>query len=773
MKKIYYLCLFFSVFSLSIFAQEAVTYESAFPNLSFEFPVEIQNANDASNRLFVVEQSGRIKVFQNNKSTSDQQIFLDIRNEVSFSSGQEIGLLGLAFHPNFKQNGYFFVYYTRNSSVANIGVEIVIARYKVNANNPNQADVSSRLEILSFDKNQNHSNHNGGKIAFGPDGYLYASFGDGGGGGDPNKNAQNLNNPFGSILRIDIDIDGNNPLESNPDAPNGNYEIPSDNPLLGKSGMDELYAWGIRNTWKFSFEPSTNRMWGADVGQNEYEEINLIQKGGNYGWNRFEANATYNSATSLAANPDIKPIFQYDHNNGDVSITGGYVYNGASNNTNLLGKYIYADYVTGRVWALDYNATNNSATSKLLFRTNGEYVSSFGLDEAGELYFSGYGNAAKIFKIIGGSENTGPETTSVNGVGEWKGLENGSNGTIEAIVSIGEDTYVAGAFTMVGSISANNIAVYNKANGWKALSTGANGKVNALAVAADGSIFAGGEFTIIGGTPANHVAVWKGSNWSALGSGTDGAVAKIGVDSKNNVYVGGAFEKAGELTVHNIAKWNNGWSALTDSGTTTSGTNNEIRAIALDQNDMLIVGGNFDSAGGKSANRIATWNGSNWATLGEGTSGFVQSILVQSGYIYAGGNFILAGNKTVNRIARWNMGSKSWETIGNGVSGNVNSLASDGSYIYLGGNFETAANLANSNVIVNNMARWSISGGYQALGPNKNVGTDNLVNNISFAEDNEVLFVGGSFTTSGNVTASKIAVWSQSFDCTDTRITME
>ena len=242
----------------------------------------------------------------------NRRFFLDLNNEVSFSSGQEIGLLGLAFHPNYSQNGYLYVYYTRSSSVPNVGVEIVLARYSVSASDIDKADTSSRLEILSFDKNQNHSNHNGGKIGFGPDGYLYVSFGDGGGGGDPNNNAQNLENPFGSILRIDVDLDGNNPLESNPDLPNGNYEIPNDNPLVGQTGMDELFAWGIRNTWKFSFDTVTNRIWGADVGQGEYEEINLIQKGGNYGWNRFEANSSYNTSTNLTTNPDIKPIYQYD-----------------------------------------------------------------------------------------------------------------------------------------------------------------------------------------------------------------------------------------------------------------------------------------------------------------------------------------------------------------------------------------------------------------------------------------------------------------------------
>ena len=272
---------YFLIFLISALGQAQVTYEDAFPGLSFEYPTEIVNPGDGTNRLFVLEQAGRIKVFQNNGNTAVADTFLDITSTVSFSSGQEIGLLGLAFHPDYASNGLFYVYHTRQSSVSGVNVEIVLARYSVRADNPNQADPSSRLDILSFDKNQGQSNHNGGKIAFGPDGYLYVSIGDGGGGGDPNKNAQNLENVFGSILRIDVDLDGDNPVESNPDLPDGNYEIPADNPRVGQNGLDEQYAWGIRNTWKFSFDTPLGNMWGADVGQGDREEINLILKGGN------------------------------------------------------------------------------------------------------------------------------------------------------------------------------------------------------------------------------------------------------------------------------------------------------------------------------------------------------------------------------------------------------------------------------------------------------------------------------------------------------------
>ena len=737
-------------------AQEAVTFEPAFPNLSFEFPTEIVTAEDGSNRFFVLEQPGRIKVFQNNRNTTQQTTFLDIRNIVSFSPGEEIGLLGIAFHPDYTNNGFFYVYHTRQSQVPGVNVELVLARYEVSASNPNQADPSSRLDIFSFDKNQRQSNHNGGKIAFGPDGYLYASLGDGGGAGDPQRNAQNLNTIFGSLLRIDVDLDGNNPLETNPDLPNGRYEIPSDNPLVGRSGLDELFVWGIRNTWKFSWDVPTGRMWGADVGQNRIEEINLIEKGGNYGWNRFEGNSTFRAATNLVTTPDVKPIFTYNRNNGDRSITGGFVYRGASQNPSIQGKYIYGDYVSGRVWALDYNETTGRATSQLLFRTNGQFVSSFGLDEAGELYFIGYGRNAQVYRIVGGNEE-GPDVTEIEGIGSWSALEEGTDGNVEAMVSRGDTVYVAGEFDNAGGTEANGIAVYTPGQGWSALSAGANGSVDALALDSAGNLYAGGAFTEIGGVDAEHIAVWNGTRWSALEEGTDGPVIRIAIDSDDNVYAGGSFVTAGSITVNNLARWNNGWSALVDSVTGEAGTNNEIRAITID-GSVVYVGGNFASAGGKTANRIAVFNGTQWGTLGEGTSGFVQAIVVTDDYIYAGGNFAIAGEETVNRIARWDRSSLAWEKIENGVSGNVNALAYDGTFLYVGGNFETATTAEDAIFQVNNMVRWNENQGWQALGTGTSVGTDNRVRSLLLS-DGGSLYAGGTFARAGRTAVSNIAVW--------------
>ena len=230
--------LFLLALLVPLFLNAQITYESAFPNIGFEFPVEIQSPPDGTDRIFILEQRGRIIVFPNNPSvnTADVDTFLDIIDRVRFINGQEVGLLGLAFHPDYDNNGYFYVYYTADSQVSGVNVKMVLSRFTVNNGDINLTDPNTEVILFQFDKNQNNSNHNGGKIAFGSDNYLYISIGDGGGGNDPEGNGQNINTVFGNILRIDVDLDGNNPIETNPDLP---------------SGLDEIYAYGIRNTWKF------------------------------------------------------------------------------------------------------------------------------------------------------------------------------------------------------------------------------------------------------------------------------------------------------------------------------------------------------------------------------------------------------------------------------------------------------------------------------------------------------------------------------------------
>ena len=363
--------------------------ENAFPNLSFQDPVGIHHAGDSSNRLFIIEQQGRIKVFENDVTTSNSQIFLDIRSIVDQDGGYtEEGLLGLAFHPNYNENGYFYVHYTDHLN-GNINFpRNIVARYSVDNNNPNQANLNSEEIILIVD--QPYHNHNGGQISFGPDGYLYISFGDGGSGGDPQGNGQNLSTLLSSIIRIDIDNPSNNL----------NYGIPPDNPFLSPlNARDEIYAYGLRNVWRFSWDLETGYLWAADVGQNAWEEIDIIYPGLNYGWNEMEANHCYPPGSNCNPDDFEPPIYEYElYVDGVCSITGGYVYRGDIL-WELEGKYIYGDWCTGDIWALTYSENQNHVNEHLL--QSDINITSFGIDENNELFFCGNGNIYKITSDTG------------------------------------------------------------------------------------------------------------------------------------------------------------------------------------------------------------------------------------------------------------------------------------------------------------------------------------------------------------------------------------
>ncbi|HSL90922.1 MAG TPA: PQQ-dependent sugar dehydrogenase [Ignavibacteriaceae bacterium] len=367
--------------TISCSSQEKVyqsVFEEAFPNLNFEQPVDIQSPKDGSNRLFVLSQPGIIYVFDNDQNTKQKEVFLDIRGKVLF--GGEQGLLGLAFHPDYIENGYFYLDYTTNNPR-----RTVISRFKVSANDPSKADPESELVLLEVE--QPYSNHNGGQISFGPDGYFYISLGDGGSGGDPLNAGQDLTMLLGSLLRIDVD-----------NASDGrNYAIPDDNPLKGNNEgfKEEIYAYGLRNVWRFSFD-NQNRLWAADVGQNKWEEINLIEKGKNYGWRIMEGKHCFNPETNCDTTGLVLPIWEYGHNDmGGYSITGGFVYEGNSV-PSLKGKYIFADYVVGKIWSLDYK--DGKVTNKLLAQTN-HLISTFGVDQNNELYFADH-NSGKLYRFV-------------------------------------------------------------------------------------------------------------------------------------------------------------------------------------------------------------------------------------------------------------------------------------------------------------------------------------------------------------------------------------
>lgn len=351
--------------------------EVAFPNISFNRMVFLTHAGDGSGYLFLVLQEGRIIVFPNNDDVESLTVFLDIKDRVN-DSGNEEGLLGLAFDPNYASNGFFYVHYTASYSASSI-----ISRFSVNVDDQQEADIESELVILQV--NQPFSNHNGGHIAFGPDGYLYIGLGDGGNGGDPHGNGQNKETLLSSILRIDVS-DSSDQVK---------YSIPPDNPFVGLDGAkSEIWAYGLRNPWRFSFDTETGLLWVGDVGQNRFEEVDIIEKGGNYGWNVLEGFHCYSELVSKCVNDEFEmPIVEYDHNEG-CSVTGGYVYRGSTWDS-LYGNYIYGDFCSGLIWSLNFDGSKLVDLTVLV--DSDLQISSFGEDEEGELYILSFDN--KIYRL--------------------------------------------------------------------------------------------------------------------------------------------------------------------------------------------------------------------------------------------------------------------------------------------------------------------------------------------------------------------------------------
>jgi glucose/arabinose dehydrogenase len=374
MKKIILLSLL--SFSLNHFSQTLTLQSFA---TGFSSPVAIVNAGD--DRLFVVQRGGAIRIVQPNGTVLPTN-FLTLTSSTVLSGGER-GLLGLAFHPNYVNNGFFYVNYTRAGDGAT-----VIARYSVDTNNPNIANPNSAQILLTIP--QPFSNHNGGSLVFGPDGFLYIGMGDGGSGGDPQNLAQNQNSLLGKMLRIDVD--GGSP-----------YGIPADNPNVSNAFPNEIWAIGMRNPWKFSFDRVTGDLWIADVGQNAREEINKVNApltpGLNFGWRCYEASLPFNTADCLSASNYTFPVAEYNLGGGNCSITGGYVYRG-STYPNMVGKYFFADYCSNRIgWV-----NNNGGTITWSAAFTGNFVS-FGEDINGELYIAGITNGV-ISRVVDTSLST-------------------------------------------------------------------------------------------------------------------------------------------------------------------------------------------------------------------------------------------------------------------------------------------------------------------------------------------------------------------------------
>jgi glucose/arabinose dehydrogenase len=367
--------------------------EVAFPSLRFDRPVALAYPDDGSKLLFVVEQhKANIFSFPNEPRTSDKKLFLELPDQIN--RGNEEGLLGLAFHPKYKENGTFYVYYSARDD-GPVTRRSVVSRFRVSKDDPRMADPRSEERIWVSEPDR-WENHNGGCIEFGPDGYLYISLGDGGAAADPLSTGQNPRDWFASILRIDVD----HPADGMA------YGIPNDNPKLRDAERyghwaPEVYAIGLRNVWKFTFDRETGRLWAGDVGQDLWEMVHVIENGGNYGWSIKEAFHPFQPGRRQRADrgsPFTPPVIEYAHSVGK-SITGGYVYRG-KDLPSLVGVYVYADFETGHIWGLREEGGKAVQNRDLIDLTSSPKlnVAAFGEDAEGELYILAFDG--RIYKLV-------------------------------------------------------------------------------------------------------------------------------------------------------------------------------------------------------------------------------------------------------------------------------------------------------------------------------------------------------------------------------------
>ena len=369
-------------------------FEPVHGQLKFSEPVQVVFEDSKESNMYVVEKRGVIHSVSLDEEANQRQVFLDIRDRVDVGHSEE-GLLSLAFHPNYKENQEIFVWYTSHNPRRMILSSFMIGD---DLGKPDKEKEKIILEV-----GQPWGNHNGGTIMFGPDGYLYLGIGDGGGSNDTMDNSQNTKSMLGKIIRINVDQEGENKT----------YSVPDDKPFTKRDGfLPEIWAYGLRNPWRMSFDITTGKLWVADVGQNKWEEIDIIEKGGNYGWNTKEGSHIFMNKEQKEKS--IDPIYEYGRFSGG-SVTGGFVYRG-ENIPDLDGMYLFSDYLSGRTWALQQKSTRKDKyKSHRVTKKQKLFISSYGQDASGELYVCGfespYAQEGKIYRLVSPPEDLSSSIT--------------------------------------------------------------------------------------------------------------------------------------------------------------------------------------------------------------------------------------------------------------------------------------------------------------------------------------------------------------------------